>query len=141
MVALVLVNSLRREVTLWREKSERGAPREVVTPGSVERVDPVSGGAQFVFSRLQLEARYVADDVLLLSWGPGPAPVPYAIAGERSVSPVPSVLVVDRGTGGWDLVSEALILHVGVDGGTEVRCRDGTVLRRAAPPVRRGRSW
>jgi alpha-glucosidase len=141
MVALVLVNSLRREVTSWREKSRRGAPRDVVTPGSVERVDPVSGGAQFEFSRLQLEARYVADDVLLLSWGPGPAPVPYAIAGERSVPPAPSVLVLDRGTGGWDLISEALVLHVGVDGGTEVRCRDGTVLRRAAPPVRRGGSW
>jgi len=146
MVGLVVVNSVRRQAASWRDGGEREAARPVVTPGSLERVDPLPGGASFVFTHAQLEVRYMASDVVLLSWGPGPEPVPYALAEGRvgTGGPgwvVPSVLLLDRDVRGWGLISDVLDVQVASDGATEVTWRDGTVLRRAAPPMRRGGGW
>ncbi len=146
MMGLVAVNSARRQVAAWRQHGERYAAHPVVTPGSLERVDPLPGGAGFAFTHAQLEVRYMATDVVLLSWGPGPEPVPYATSeahpGEREPGwAVPSVLLVDRGERGWGLVSDVLDVRVAKDGATEVTWRDGTVLRRAGAPLRRGDRW
>ena len=146
MVGLVVVNSVRRRNASKRESRRRATIGPGVAPGSIERVDPVPGGARFSFSRAELEVVFVAPDILRVCWGPGPLPVPYALdearAGPgRSDRPSPSVLVADHPGRGWEVLSDLLALRVAGDGATELTTRDGRLLRSAAPPARVGGGW
>jgi len=146
MVGLVVVNSVRRQKALRRELLESTTPRPAIAPGSLERVEPSPGGADFIFPHMHLSVRFLAPDVVTNCWTPGEAPIHYGLAEGRAGPgegpwPAPSVLVADHDARGWDLVSDAVVVHVANDGATRVALRDGTVLRRSAPPTLRGKTW
>jgi len=146
VVGLIVVNSVRRQRAWRRENAGRNAPRPGVTPGILERTQPIAGGARFNFAHAQLEVSYLAADVVLVCWSPGPEPVGYSVSQSRpglpeSQWPLPSVLVTEHPGRGWNLVSDELDVHVGAEGATEVSRRDGTVIRSTRPPVRRGGGW
>jgi alpha-glucosidase len=146
-IGLVIVNSARQT----RQRKRRAAPPRPhappVSPGRLERVEvwnPVPGTVLFHFERARLEVAFLAADVVRVSWGPGPDPVPYAIAGQPS-GPVPEVqahpIDVLRADGPWVLRSDSLEVTVGADGSLRTARPDGTLLRTESAPVRRGTAW
>jgi alpha-glucosidase len=145
-IGLVVANSARQS---WRRR-RRVPPRPdapPVSPGRLERVEvwnPMPGTVLFHFERARLEVAFLAGDVVRVSWGPGPEPVPYAIAGEPS-GPVPEIqahpIDVLRADGAWVLRSDSLEVTVAPDGSLRTARPDGTLLRTESAPVRRGTAW
>jgi alpha-glucosidase len=146
-VGLIIANSARRQLHRDRQGSQSRADATPVSPGRLERVEvwnPQPGTTQFHFERARLEVAFLADDVVRVSWGPGPAPVPYAIAGDLS-GPVPEVqahpIDVMRADGAWVLRSEALEVTVSPDGSLRTARPGGKLLRNESAPARRGAAW
>jgi len=146
-VGLILANSARRQLQRTRPSTTPRADAAPVSPGRLERVEvwnPLPGTALFHFERAQLELSFLAADVVRVSWGPGPAPVPYAIAGGISGS-APAVqahpIDVLRADGAWVLRSESLEVTVSPDGSLRTARTDGTLLRSESAPARRGPAW
>ena len=82
MVGLVVVNSVRRQAASGA-MAESARPRcPVVTPGSLERVDPLPGGARFAF-RCASSRSGTWRATWSAQLGPGPDPVPYGLAEGR----------------------------------------------------------
>src|SRR5580704_8159944 len=80
-VGLVAVNSARRQVAAWRAAAA-GQTTAGRMPGRLRSVRSDAAGSRLVFDEAELEVRFLAVDVVRLSWGPGLGPVPYAIADE-----------------------------------------------------------
>ncbi|HTZ10535.1 MAG TPA: TIM-barrel domain-containing protein [Acidimicrobiales bacterium] len=142
---LIVANSARRRLHATRGAGTGEGPP--VTPGALQRVEawnPRPGVAQFHFERARLEVAFLAADVVRVTWGPGPLPVPYALAGEPDW-PVPEVqahpLDALRPGGPWVLRSEALEVAVGPDGTLRTARPGGPVRRSESPPARRGVAW
>ncbi len=139
-VGLVAANSARRQVTAWREALGRRATMVGRMPGRVGRVVPDGTGARLVFEDAELDVRFLAVDVVRLSWGPGPAPVPYAVVDEAPW-PVPEVATGALTDGGLALRTAELTVTVDGEGSVRILRPDGTLLRSEAPPVQRGAGW
>jgi alpha-glucosidase len=139
-VGLVAANSVRRQMTEWRGAFARGPLGVGLMPGRVIDVTADASGARVVFEDGDLEIRFLASDVVRLSWGPGPDPVPYALAGPVSW-PTPEVTLSALPDGGCVLRSTELLVSVDGEGSVRMLRPDGTVLRTEAPPVRHGLSW
>jgi len=137
---LVATNSVRRQMVAWRDAFARRPLVEGQMPGRLVRVDPDDTGARMVFEEAELEVRFLASDVVRLSWGPGPEPVSYALAGEIPW-PVPVVASSALPGGGIVLRSTELVVSVDGEGSVRVTRLDGVVLRTEAPPVRGGDGW
>ena len=137
---LVAANSVQRQMVAWRSTFARGPLSVGLMPGRVVEVLPDAGGARMVFEQAELEVRFLASDVVRLSWGPGPEPVPYALAGETGW-PSPDVEAIRLPTGGLELRGAELVVRVDGEGSVRFLRPDGTVLRTEAPPVRRGYGW
>src|SRR5579872_1529878 len=71
-MGLVVANSTRRQAVLWRDAFSRRTTSIGRMPGRVQRVAADATGAVLVFDDAQLEVRFLAADVVRLSWGPGP---------------------------------------------------------------------
>jgi alpha-glucosidase len=145
-VGLILANSARRRLQ-GRPGSASRSDAAAVSPGRLERVEvwnPRPGTALFHFERARLEVAFLAADVVRVSWGPGLAPVPYAIAGDVS-GPAPVVqahpIDVLRSDGAWVLRSDALEVTVSPHGALRTARPDGTLLRSESAPARRGSAW
>jgi len=146
-VGLILANSARRQ---WHHERTRSRPRTdaaALTPGTLQRVEvwnPVPGAAVFHFERARLELSFLADDVVRVSWGPGPAPVPYAVTGDLAGS-APSVqahpIDVLQADGAWVLRSASLEITVSPDGSIRTARPGGALLRHESAPLRRGAAW
>ena len=110
-------------------------------PGRLRRVDPDATGARLVFEHAELEIRFLASDVVRLSWGPGTSARSLcsrrrACRGRHPPSrraPSPTVASLLR--------SSELTVSVDGEGSVRMLRPDGTVLRTEAPPVRRGAGW
>jgi len=146
-VGLILANSARRQVQRTRPGGARRRVETPVSPGRLERVEvwnPQPGTAQFHFERAHLELSFLAADVVRVSWGPGPAPVPYAVTGDLG-GPVTEVqahpLDVLRADGAWVLRSAALEVTVSPDGSLRTAGIGGALLRSESAPVRLGSGW
>jgi len=146
-VGLILANSVRRQWHHTRPDARSGQDTAAVAPGPLQRVEvwnPGPGTVVFHFEEARLELSFLAADVVRASWGPGPDPVPYAIAGDLA-GPVPAVqahpIDVLRAEGAWVLRSAALEVTVAPDGALRTARPDGTLLRHESPPVRRGTTW
>ena len=148
-VGLILANSARRGAEQTRSGSASRARRR---PGvsragwSVSRCGtPDPGTALFHFERARLEVAFLAADVVRVSWGPGPGPVPYAIDGGRlrvrfpTSRPIPSTCC--GADGAWVLRSDALEVTVLPDGSLRTARPGGAVLRSESAPARRGPAW
>jgi alpha-glucosidase len=104
-------------------------------PGRCHGAEPLAGGARFRFDRADLEIRFLAADLVRITWSPGAAPIPYALA--KTDWPEVSASLhetADR----WVLASEALWVEVEQDGALRFLDPSGRVLREDAPPLRRG---
>ena len=139
-IGLVAANSARRQAVEWRT-ALAGRPSSVgQMPGRLDQVVPDETGARLVFEEAVLDVRFLADDVVRLSWGPGPEPVPYALV-EETPWPSPAVTTGALADGGLVLRTTALVVTVDGEGSVRMLRPDGTVLRTEAPPVRRGKTW
>jgi alpha-glucosidase len=146
-VGLIIANSARRQAHQRRHHPRRRAVADPVSPGRLRRVEvwnPRPGTARFHFERAQLEVAFLANDVVRVSWGPGPVPVPYALAGEAPWA-VPDVQAhpIDalRDDGPWVMRSDALEVTVSPDGSMRTARPGGALLRRESAPGRRGTAW
>ena len=146
-VGLIIANSARRQLQRARADAGSRGERLPVSPGALERVEvwnPQPGTAQFHFQRAQLEVAFLAADVVRVSWGPGPAPVPYALTGALC-GPVPEVQAhpIDalRAQGPWVLRSSLLEVTVSPDGSLRTARPGGALLRSESAPIRVGPAW
>jgi len=139
-VGLVATNSVRRQIVQWRSSYGRGHLGVGQMPGRVVEVITDDSGARVVFEEAELEVRFLASDVVRLSWGPGPEPVPYALAGDV-VWPTPDVVSRTLADGRLLLRSTELVVSVDREGSVRLLRPDGIVLRTEAPPVRHGDGW
>ncbi len=146
-VGLILANSARRHLQRPQPGGGRRVEHGAIAPGPLERVEvwnPQPGTVLFHFERARLEVSFMAGDVVRVSWGPGPDPVPYAVTGALC-GPVPEVqahpLDVLRADGAWVLRTSALEVTVSPDGSLRTARPGGPVLRTESAPVRVGPGW
>ena len=146
-VGLIVANSARRQVHHARSARAGRDGAVPVTPGRLLRAEawnPSPGTVLFHFERARLEVAFLAADVVRLTWGPGPLPVPYALADDPGW-PVPDVQAhpIDalKADGAWVLRSETLEITVAPDGSLRAARPGGPTLRRESPPARRGGAW
>ncbi len=139
-MGLVVANSARRQVVAWRGALVRRTSVVGSMPGRVGRAVPDATGGHLEFEHAELDVRFLAADVVRLSWGPGPLPVPYAVD-EEAPWPTPEVETGGRPDGGLVLRSAELVVTVDGEGSVRILRTDGTLLRSEAPPVRRGDGW
>ncbi|MCS7350763.1 glycoside hydrolase family 31 protein [Thermoflexus sp.] len=104
----------------------------------LEHMVPLPDGARFTGPNAELEIRFLAPEVLRLSWTPGLLPLPYAIVRETleetkvSWAPQPA---------GWMLESPAIRIEVNADGRLRFQTPAGRLWREEDPPERRGEAW
>ncbi len=148
--ALVATATVRTQVEGWRTGLARRGAGSPLGPGGLRQVDPSRAGARFTFETAELEVRFLASDVVRLTWGPGTAPVPYALVDDPPFDEPSAVLRqvsgLGRGNGtsgerGWALRTPDLEVAVAADGAIRVARPEGPVLRRLFPPTRRGEAW
>ncbi len=139
-MGLVAANSARRQVVAWRTAWAGRRSTVGLMPGRLDHAVPEATGARLVFEEAVLDLRFLAVDVVRLSWGPGPEPVPYALA-EEVPWPVPDVDTGALADGGVVLRTADMVVTVDGEGSVRILRPDGTALRSEAPPVRRGTTW
>jgi alpha-glucosidase len=139
-MGLVAANSARRQVVAWRHQAGRRPIGVGQMPGRLRQTVPDATGAHLQFEEAELEVRFLASDVVRLSWGPGLPPVAYAVVDDRPW-PLPDVAVSTPEGGGVVLAGAELVVSVDAEGSVRMSRPDGTVLRTEAPPVRHGAAW
>ncbi|MGQ0569990.1 MAG: TIM-barrel domain-containing protein, partial [Armatimonadota bacterium] len=118
-----------------RRFSRPPAPGAPERPGRYLIVEALSDGARFLFERTDFEVRFLASDLVRVTWGPGTLPVPYALA----KTDWPDVAVTLReGPASWELATDALRVDVRHDGSLRFLDATGHTLREELPPQRRG---
>jgi alpha-glucosidase len=108
------------------------------TVGRLRQVDVGRSGAMFRFEAATLECRFLAPDLVRLTWEPGALPQPWAIAKKRWEG-VP--VTATGGGSGWSLNTCELHLLVTNDGCVRLANRFGRFLRRELPPARLRGRW
>ncbi|MDR7520683.1 MAG: DUF4968 domain-containing protein, partial [Armatimonadota bacterium] len=132
-----VARSVHYSVVRWLVSRRFRLPQPTGTPeppGHGQGATPLAGGARFRFDRADLEIRFLAADLVRVTWGPGTLPVPYALA--KTDWPEVPVGLREK-AGRWVLASEALRVEVGLDGALQFLDPSGRVLRNDAPPLRR----
>lgn len=106
--------------------------------GPAVRAEASRDGATVRFVDAACEVRFLASDIVRITWTPGTIPAPYAIATDDW----PGAAVTTERTGhGWTLQTDGLSVAIARDGAVTVRAADGTRLREERPPERRGETW
>ncbi|MHB8220028.1 MAG: glycoside hydrolase family 31 protein [Acidimicrobiales bacterium] len=97
-------------------------------------------GIRCVFAEAELELRFLDDDVVRLTWGPGELPLPWALASDPEVRGPKRPLSIHHGDPGGGCRLSGSNLTIEVDSGGHVRFWDsaGALLRHELPPLRRG---
>lgn len=127
----------------WERDQAERIPKPPKAPswqpiGPLERIAPLPDGARFTGPGAELEIRFLAPEVLRLTWTPGLLPVPYAIVRETleetrvSWAPQPT---------GWMLESPAVRIDVSTDGRLRFQTPAGRLWREEDPPERQGEAW
>ncbi len=126
--------------TLFRDRLDFRLPPTgpFLPPGNLREATPSPDGGCFRFARADLEVRFLAPDLVRITWGGGLLPIPYAIA--RNDWP-PVEISWRRDDEGYTLSSGEMEVTVEADGGLIFRDPAGRVLRRDFPPRRRRREW
>lgn len=105
--------------------------------GEVIEITPTQRGAHVRLEAGELELLFLAPDFVRISWLPGRAPVPYALArpvNEWSLTPTRLTRKGDI----WTLTSDRLQIDIDARGGLSFCDADGHLLRHALPPRRAG---
>lgn len=126
--------------TLLRDRLDFRLPPAgpFLPPGNIREATSASGGGCFRFTRGELEVRFLAPDLVRVTWGRGLLPIPYAIARDDWL---PVETSWRRAGEGYALASSELEVVVEADGGLTFRDPAGRTLRREFPPRRRRREW
>jgi len=148
----IVTNTVRTEAQRRRDVRSDGMPATARGPGRLTGLEPLPtlagpgnshsdacAGARCTFTEADLEVVFLADDVARVTWGPGPAPFPWALAEPRTLQGS-SVRLTGDVEQGVVLESGRMTLHVGPDGALSWRNRAAQVVRRELPPLRRGAS-
>ncbi len=97
-----------------------------------------SRAGQFRYERAELEAHFLADDLVRVTWTPGAEPVPYAIAKHDWPG-----AAVTRSEQAGEVLCSTTQLSVGVtaEGALTFRDARGNVVHQASAPQQRGPQW
>lgn len=153
--AAIFANSLRASRQRARERRAGLGPTTTRTPGPLLEVvalggpDPEEGsvspqdppvlqGARCRFAEALLEVAFLAPDVVRISWGPEPEPVPRGFPDHSSLGGCEVTLEAGPGVQGCRLTSSALEVEVSPEGAVVFSDRQGRLLRAEHPPRRRG---
>jgi alpha-glucosidase len=150
-VAAVLANSVEMAVAARGERFGDQVPRDpgellgaepicATRPGAHGRRQQVPVGIVCQFARAEVEVRFVADDLVRISWGPGEPPQPWALAADPVTEPPGPLGTVEVTTGspGPSAASAALDIRVRPDGSIHLLGPDGDLLRHELPPLQVG---
>ena len=129
--------SLMRELVDWRWNRHK-SETSLILPGGMLSSESLDNGAVILFECATLRVKYLAPNLVSLTWEPGALPLPYSIAREEW-DPVNIDAVRERG--GLTLSSDPLRLAIRDDGTIQFRTRDDAVLRTDRPPKKIGGSW
>ncbi|HXF70975.1 MAG TPA: glycoside hydrolase family 31 protein [Thermoflexus sp.] len=138
-----LRTALRAVWSAWeRDRAERSiriphpVPWQPIRP--LERMDLLPDGARFIGLDAELEIRFLAPDVLRLTWTPGLLPMPYAVVRETlEETPIAWAPQPD----GWMLESSAVRIAVSAHGRLRFQTPAGCVWREEDPPERGAEAW
>ncbi len=138
-----LRTALRAVRAAWeRDRAEgpRKAPAELpwraIQP--FERAIPLPDGARFVGPDAALEIRFLAPEVLRLTWTPGLLPPPYAVVRETLEE---TRIAWAPGPDGWIVESAAVRIAVSAHGRIAFQDPAGRIWREEDPPERAGTAW
>lgn len=124
----------------YARKRDRWEPKAPFLPwqgvGKPLGLKAIPGGVRVRFQEVELEAVFLGEDLLRLTWFPGEAVPPYALAEAGEASPFEP----ERQEGGRLLRTPHLALAVGEEGLT-LWDGAGRLLRQEAYPERSGRAW
>lgn len=141
--AATVANTL--ELAARRRRDRRLEPGWALarTPGRLLAIAALPDGARCRFTEGTVEVRYLAADLVRVSWGADEPPVPWATGGTTTgpaafPDPVDVDVAGDAVTGCFLRAAGGIGVDVSTDGTLRYRDRAGTVLRRDLPPVRRG---
>ena len=106
-------------------------------PGKLQAAHPIPQGARFEFERAKLEALFLDQDVLRITWDNGPLPVPYAIAPEEWPGAQTHLREMPHG---WVLASDQFRLEVSGEGALRFFDVAGEMIREDLPPAFQGQA-
>jgi alpha-glucosidase len=146
-------------MTVRQRRDARAEDRSAIArvPGRLLSVDPEPYGVRCHFAEAELEVRFLGDDVVRLTWGPGDRPIPWARADpdrlRRPAGPVSTVIgpgctLATPATAATPATpataatagTAALRVEVSPDGDVRYFGGGGLLVRHELPPLRRGPS-
>ena len=145
----IVTSSARMASRRRRDRRAEGGAAVARGPGPLLSAEPLTApgdesgplGVCCRFAEADLEVRFLADDIVRLTWGPGEPPIPWALAQPTADHRPSSVVEVTAGTPPATPVRAAtpeLSVEVTGEGWVSFRGRDDRLLRRELPPLRRG---
>jgi len=122
----------------WNRRHARGRRQDERPIGALVEATPTADGGRLRFQEASLEVRFLAPDLVRLTWEPGTLPVPYAIARE-DWDPVEASW--SRVPGQVRMATPEMEVSVSQDGAVTIEAAGQGTLRQDRPPVRDGEGW
>jgi alpha-glucosidase len=126
-----------------RDRSDRRlrrmkTPSRRIQPGELKNYDSIDSGLRFNFTHAELEVKFLAPDLVRITWGPGRLPPPYALV--KTDWPFVDTEHRNRGVS-HGIGSSQFEVLVSEDGALKYLDVDGNLLREERVPSRQGDSW
>jgi alpha-glucosidase len=119
---------------LERPFRKKEHPVLVLQPGRLNNFELIEGGARCYFAHAELEVKFLAPDLVRITWQPGSLPLPYSLA--KTDWPMVELETRDRG-----ISSSQIEVRVSEDGDLQFLDVEGELLREERAPSRQGESW
>ena len=129
--------SLMRDL-LDRKPQASSQAASVTLPGRQLDIKKIRSGARLQFEQAELEILFLTSDLVKVSWGPAPEPIPYALA-KTEWPEVP--IRLDLQSHQSLISSTELTIQVNPQGAIQYLTTEGSLLRSEDPPERQGESW
>ena len=112
--------------------------RIYVNPGTLSTVNYIPGGIEAVFENASLQIIFLSENMILISWEPGIAPIPYTIAKNdwKIVTPEHKINRADH-----SLTFGNLKIVFDTQGNIRIVNLQGKLLKHDHPPMRKGDQW
>ncbi len=133
-----ILYALNRSWLDYRYGKQKTSKSTSKNPGKWLRTSEGSQGLHAYFENADVNICFLAEDLVRVTWEPGTAPVPYAIA--RTDWPPVEVEITER-AGQWRLQTSELSVTLEQTGELIYRNQANQVLRKELPPVRKGSAW
>ncbi len=119
---------------LERRLRKKERPALDIQPGRLINYELIDSGARYYFVRAELEVKFLAPDLVRITWQPGSLPLPYALA--KTDWPAVELETRDRG-----ISSSQIEVRVTEEGDLEFLNAEGDLLCRERAPLHLGESW